>query len=75
MLRCFAGTMSIESEDDLNGITHAGRVVAGVLKAMASAVGVGITTQELDDIGASALRRDGARSAPRLHYGALAQPY
>ena len=61
--------MSIESQDDLDGITHAGRVVASVLKAMASAVSVGITTRELDEIGASAMQRDGARSAPRLHYG------
>ena len=61
--------MSIESQADLDGITHAGRVVARVLKAMESAVDVGISTQELDDIGAAALRRNGARSAPRLFYG------
>ena len=61
--------MSIESQADLDGITHAGRIVASVLRAMESAVEVGITTQELDNIGASALRRDGARSAPRLLYG------
>ncbi len=61
--------MSIESQADLDGITHAGRIVARTLKAMESAVEVGITTQELDDIGAAALRRDGARSAPRKFYG------
>ena len=61
--------MSIESQADLDGITHAGRIVARVLQAMELAVEVGITTQELDDIGASALRRDGARSAPRMFYG------
>ena len=60
--------MSIESQDDLDGITHAGRVVAGVLKAMASAVEAGITTRDLDGIGAAVLKREGARSAPRLHY-------
>ncbi len=61
--------MSIESQDDLDGITHAGRVVAGVLKAMASAVEAGITTRDLDGIGAAVLKREGARSAPRLQYG------
>ncbi len=60
--------MSIESQDDLDGITHAGRVVASVLKAMASAVEAGITTRDLDGIGAAVLKREGARSAPRLHY-------
>jgi methionyl aminopeptidase len=61
--------MSIESQDDLDGITRAGRVVADVLRAMESAVDVGISTRDLDDIGASALRRHGARSAPRMFYG------
>ena len=61
--------MSIESQADFDGISRAGRVVASVLKAMESAVEVGITTQELDEIGASALRQSGARSAPRQLYG------
>ena len=61
--------MSIESQTDLDGITHAGRVVASVLKAMEAAVEAGVSTQELDDIGAAALRRSGARSAPRVFYG------
>jgi methionyl aminopeptidase len=61
--------MSIESQADFEGISRAGRVVAGVLKAMASAVEAGITTQELDDIGASKLRQHDARSAPRQLYG------
>ena len=61
--------MSIESPADLDGMSRAGRVVAEVLKAMELAVGPGMTTQELDDIGAAALRRNGARSAPRMLYG------
>jgi len=61
--------MSIESQEDLDGITLAGRVVAGVLKAMESAVETGISTRELDEIGASVLRRNGARSAPQIQYG------
>lgn len=36
---------------------------------MRSATRAGITTQELDDIGADFLRRHGARSAPRFTYG------
>jgi len=61
--------MSIESQADLDGIILAGRVVADVLKAMERAVEAGLTTQDLDDIGASVLRHNGARSAPRLLYG------
>ena len=66
MLRSFY--MSIESQDDYDGITHAGRVVAEVLKAMEASVEVGITTRALDEIGAEALRHHGARSAPRMFY-------
>ncbi len=61
--------MSIQSQDDFDGITRAGRVVADVLKAMELAVETGISTHELDEIGASVLHRAGARSAPRLLYG------
>jgi methionyl aminopeptidase len=61
--------MSIESQADFDGITRAGRIVSSVLKAMESAVEAGITTQELDEIGALALQRNGARSAPRRFYG------
>jgi methionyl aminopeptidase len=61
--------MSIESLADLDGITRAGRVVADVLKAMEARVEAGITTRELDDIGAGALRHHGARSAPQMFYG------
>ena len=61
--------MSIESQTDLDGITRAGRVVADALKAMELAVSAGVKTQELDEVGASVLRRSGARSAPRLLYG------
>jgi methionyl aminopeptidase len=60
--------MSIESQDDFDGITRAGRAVARVLKAMVSAVRIGTTTKDLDEIGASELRQQGARSAPRMYY-------
>src|SRR5262249_32313365 len=60
--------MSIESQADLDGITRVGRVVAEALRAMELATRAGITTRELDEIGASVLARRGARSAPQLVY-------
>jgi methionyl aminopeptidase len=61
--------MSIDNEQDLEGIRRAGRVVAETLAAMRAAVRPGITTGELDEIGARAVTHRGARSAPRLVYG------
>jgi methionyl aminopeptidase len=60
--------MSIESQDDYEGMTRAGQVVAQVLRAMETAVEVGIATIELDEIGAAILKSHGARSAPQLVY-------
>jgi methionyl aminopeptidase len=61
--------MSIESERDLAGLRAAGKVVAEALAAMRAAVRPGVTTQELDDVGAAVFARHGARSAPQLAYG------
>jgi methionyl aminopeptidase len=61
--------MSIEHERDLAGIRRAGRAVADALAAMRAAVRPGITTGELDAIGAETLSRAGARSAPQMVYG------
>jgi methionyl aminopeptidase len=61
--------MSIQHEHDLEGIRRAGRLVAETLAAMRAAVRPGITTAELDAIGARRLTRDGGRSAPRMVYG------
>jgi methionyl aminopeptidase len=60
--------MSIESQADLEGIQQVGRVVAEVLRAMESETRAGITTAQLDRIGAELLHRYGARSAPQLVY-------
>jgi methionyl aminopeptidase len=60
--------MSIESERDLAGLKAAGKVVAEALAAMRAAVRPGVTTRELDEIGASVFARHGARSAPQLAY-------
>jgi methionyl aminopeptidase len=61
--------MSIDSAADFDGITRAGKVVAEALDAMVQATHVGMTTHELDSIGAAVLKTHGARSAPQLVYG------
>lgn len=60
--------MSIDSEEDLQGLRRAGGVVAQAIRAMREAVREGISTAELDDVAARVLARHGARSAPRLVY-------
>jgi methionyl aminopeptidase len=61
--------MSIQSERDLQGMRRAGRVVAETLAAMRAAVRPGMTTAELDELGARTMTHRGARSAPRMVYG------
>ena len=61
--------MSIESAADLAGMQRAGRTVALILQEMTAAARVGMTTAELDSIGAAAMKRYGARSAPQFTYG------
>jgi methionyl aminopeptidase len=61
--------MSIGSERDLAGLRAAGRVVADALAEMREAVRPGVTTRELDEVGAEVFARHGARSAPQLVYG------
>jgi methionyl aminopeptidase len=60
--------MSIESAEDLAGMERAGKVTRSVLNAMKAAVRPGISTRELDDIGAAVMKSFGARSAPKLVY-------
>ena len=60
--------MCIETEDDLQGMRAAGRVVRLALEAMRTAVEPGISTAQLDAIGARVFEQHGARSAPRLVY-------
>ncbi len=61
--------MSIETQEELDALRAAGRVVAQALGAMRRAVRPGVTTAELDAIGARVFRRHGARSGPQLDYG------
>lgn len=60
--------MTIDSEEDLERLKRAGRVVAAALRSMAEAVDAGVTTAELDAVGAAVLEAHGARSAPQLVY-------
>jgi len=60
--------MSINGPEELAGMRAAGAVVALMLGAMKAAVRDGITTAELDEVGASLMRQHGARSAPALVY-------
>ena len=60
--------MTIESEDDIQGLKAAGEAVATVLRRMLDAIRPGMTTRELDDMGARWLEEFGARSAPRVMY-------
>jgi methionyl aminopeptidase len=61
--------MSINGPEELAGMQAAGAVVCLMLSAMKSAVRPGITTAELDEVGAGVMRQHGARSAPTLVYG------
>jgi methionyl aminopeptidase len=61
--------MSIETQNDLEGMTRVGRVVAHTLRAMETATCAGVSTGQLDAIGAQVLHAHGARSAPQLLYG------
>lgn len=61
--------MSIESPEDIAGMTRAGQATRAVLNAMKAAVRPGISTGELDTIGLATMREWGARSAPKMVYG------
>jgi len=60
--------MTIGSDEDLEKLKAAGRLVARTLKAMGEALEPGITTRELDQLGRKLLEDAGARSAPELSY-------
>lgn len=61
--------MSIETQEDFDGLRRAGRIVRICIERMKKAVRAGVTTAELDRIGGAALREHGARSAPKIVYG------
>jgi len=61
--------MSINEPEELTGMRAAGGVVQLMLEAMKAEVRPGITTAELDEVGAGVMRQRGAQSAPALVYG------
>jgi methionyl aminopeptidase len=61
--------VTIDHDDDLEGLRRAGRAVAEARDAMLAAVAPGVTTGALDAIGRDVLRAHGARSAPQLRSG------
>jgi methionyl aminopeptidase len=61
--------VTVSSNSDLAALQRVGALVARALREMEQAARPGLTTGELDAIGAAFLRRHGARSAPQLSYG------
>lgn len=60
--------MTIEREDQLDGLKRIGLIVGRTLDAMRRAAEPGMTTAELDAIGAALLEKEGAKSAPQTTY-------
>lgn len=60
--------MSITTPEELAALRESGRVVRLMLEAMKSAVRSGLTTRDLDDIGAQVMRDHGAVSGPVTVY-------
>jgi methionyl aminopeptidase len=61
--------VSIDHPEELAGLKAAGALVRLILEAMRQAVRPGVSTAELDKIGAQIMLKHGARSAPALIYG------
>src|SRR5712692_4037959 len=61
--------MSIRSQAEFEKLRVIGRIVRQALDETAAAVRPGVTTAELDAVGASVLRQKGAESAPPKVYG------
>jgi methionyl aminopeptidase len=60
--------VSINTPEELEKMRAAGAVVRRMLEAMKRAVRAGMTTAELDEVGAGVMRENGAQSAPQLVY-------
>jgi methionyl aminopeptidase len=61
--------VSITKPEELKGLVAAGRVARLVLEGMRLHIRPGVTTAELDFVGARIARNNGARSAPAAVYG------
>jgi len=60
--------VTVTSKSDLSGLTRVGALVAMALEEMERETRPGLSTAQLDAIGANCLRKHGARSAPQLSY-------
>ena len=60
--------MTIRNDVDRDGMSAVGRLVGEALRTMAAAVEPGVTTADLDEVGAGFLRGHGAESAPQAIY-------
>jgi methionyl aminopeptidase len=60
--------MTVENEKDLEALLHVGAIVARTILHMADQMEVGMTTRELDEIGAKYMEQHGAQSGPIAVY-------
>jgi methionyl aminopeptidase len=60
--------VSINTPEELASMRAAGAIVRRMIEAMKHAVRPGVTTAELDEVGATVMREHGAQSAPQLVY-------
>jgi methionyl aminopeptidase len=60
--------MTSETLQDLQGLKAAGKVVGYTIAEMKKSVVPGMTTAELDEVGAKILKHFGAKSAPKITY-------
>jgi methionyl aminopeptidase len=60
--------MNVANKADIAGLKDSGRAVRAAFNAMVAATEAGITTLELDQIGAKVLKQHDAKSAPQLYY-------
>jgi len=60
--------MNARTIDQVNGLKTSGRAVRAAFDAMVKAAEPGVTTRDLDVIGAAVLAEHGAQSAPQLYY-------
>jgi methionyl aminopeptidase len=60
--------VSITDPKELEGLRAAGAIVRQMIEAMKRAVRPGVTTADLDEVGAGVMREHGAKSAPQMVY-------
>ena len=60
--------MTVRNDAERGGMAAVGRLVGEALRTMAAAVAPGVTTAELDEVGARFMRGQGAESAPQAIY-------